>query len=78
MLWLRVYRKVYIIVVLLMYNMKIRPMVLHIDQELWKNFSSIVPDTRTKNGTVVELIKDFVEDHKNGDRIHISKNRRRD
>ena len=54
--------------------MKVRPLVLNIELSIWKEFTKNVLDTRTKNGTIVELIKKYNEECKNGTRVLISKN----
>lgn len=39
--------------------MKIKPLTLRIDKKVWIEFCKNVPDTRKKNGTIVELIKKY-------------------
>ena len=39
--------------------MKIKPITLSIDKEVWEKFCNNVPDTRNKNGTIVELIEEY-------------------
>jgi len=41
--------------------MKVRPFLLSIDKNIWEEFSNNIPDTRTKNGTIVELIEKYNE-----------------
>lgn len=44
---------------------KINPITLSIDDRLWNKFCKQIPDTRTKNGTIIELIEKYVEEKKN-------------
>lgn len=37
--------------------MKIKPITLIIEKEIWENFKKIIPRTETLNDTIVELIK---------------------
>ena len=39
---------------------KINPITLSIDDKLWNKFCKLIPDTRTKNGTIVEAIEDWI------------------
>lgn len=39
---------------------KIKPITLEIDKELWDKFKEKVPRTKTLNDSLVELIKLFV------------------
>jgi len=38
---------------------KIKPITLVINEVIWLEFCNNVPDTRKKNGTIVELIEDY-------------------
>ena len=40
---------------------KINPITLSIEEETWSKFCKLIPDTRTKNGTIVELIEEYVK-----------------
>jgi len=42
---------------------KINPITLNIEEKLWKKFCSLLPDTRTKNGTIIELIEEYIIDY---------------
>jgi hypothetical protein len=53
--------------------MKVRPIVLNIEQSIWLEFCKNVPETRTKNGTIVELIEKYNQGCKNANRLFISK-----
>lgn len=57
--------------------MKVKPIVLNIDEKVWNEFCNNLLDTRTKNGTIVELIKKYNEEKKNANRIFIPKERKR-
>jgi hypothetical protein len=37
----------------------IKPITLAIEEKDWITFCNKIPDTRTKNGTLVELIRKF-------------------
>ena len=41
----------------------IKPITLNIKDTIWKDFIELIPDIRTKNGTIVELIEKFIEEH---------------
>ena len=43
---------------------KINPITLSIEENLWSKFCKLIPDTRTKNGTIVELIEEYIEENK--------------
>lgn len=53
--------------------MKIRPILINIDKSIWLEFCKNVPETRTKNGTIIELIKKYNEGFKNDKGIFIPK-----
>ena len=40
---------------------KINPITLSIEKETWDKFCELVPDTRTKNGTIIELIESHIK-----------------
>ena len=43
---------------------KINPITISIEEKTWEKFCKLIPDTRTKNGSIVELIEKFIEEHK--------------
>jgi len=43
---------------------KINPITLNIDDDIWKQFCDLIPETRTKNGTIVELIQEYIKNRK--------------
>jgi len=45
--------------------MKIQPITLSIEKKTWVEFCKKLPETRTKNGTIVELIEGYNNDNKN-------------
>lgn len=44
--------------------MIIRPITLKIDDKIWKKFILLKPKTRTINGTLTELIEQYIEGKK--------------
>lgn len=44
--------------------MKIKPIILNIDKNIWDEFCKNLPIGRTKNGTIVELIQKYNEGFK--------------